>query len=109
MSGIALKADDPMIVRAMDKGQFVRVNDSFKYKTGFDAAELAEKPFLDWIALEDRTSVQTALASGETSFFARHITQDGNTIQLRIQVAKQGEGFFILGRSATPPTQPRSA
>ena len=41
------KADAPMILRAMSIGKFVRVNDSFKFKVGFDAAELAEKPFLD--------------------------------------------------------------
>ena len=104
MSGIALKADDPMIVRALDKGQFVRVNDSFKSKTGFDAAELAEKPFLDWIALEDHTRVQAALNSGERSFLARHITRDGNTLLLRIEVEKHGDGFFVLGRTATAPT-----
>lgn len=106
MSGIEVKADDPMIVRAMDKGQFVRVNDSFKAEVGFDAAELAEKPLLDWIAPGDRASVQAALESGEKSFFARHITQDGNTLQLRIQVEKHGEDFFVLGRSAMSPTQP---
>ncbi len=106
MSGVAQKADDPMIVRAMDKGQFVRVNESFKTKTGFDATKLAEKPFIDWIAPDDRTSVQAALKSGERSFFARHVTQDGNTLPLRIEVEKHGEDFFVLGRTEPAPTHP---
>ncbi len=73
MSVLEEKADAPMIVRAMDKGKFVRVNDSFKAKVGFDAAELAEKPFLDWIDPRDRTNIQTALENNERLFFARHI------------------------------------
>ena len=108
MSRIAEQADDLMIVRAMDKGQFVRVNDSFKARTGFDAAELAEKPFFDWIVPDDRASAQAALDNGEKSFVARHITQDGNPLRLRIQVEKHGGGFYFLGRSATVPAQPES-
>ena len=97
-----------MIVRAMDKGQFVRVNDSFKARTGFDAAELAEKPFLDWIVPGDRASVQAALDRGEKSFLARHATQDGHALLLRIQVERHVEGFYFLGRCATVPAQPES-
>ncbi len=86
MSAVDENADDPMIVRTMDKGKFVRVNDSFQAKVGFDAAELTEKHFLDWIDPRDRASVQAALENDERSFFARHITRDGNSLQLRIQL-----------------------
>jgi PAS domain S-box-containing protein len=99
------KFDAPMIVRAMDIGKFVRVNDSFKARVGFDAAELAEKPFLDWIDPRDRTLVQAALENGEKSFIARHITRDGNALQLQIQLAEQEDGPFVLGRCAKHPTQ----
>ncbi len=94
-----------MIVRAMDKGKFVRVNDSFKAKIGFDAAELAEKPFLDWIDPRDRTIVQAAIENDERLFFARHITRDGNTLQLQIQLAEHEDGPFLLGRCAKLPAQ----
>jgi PAS domain S-box-containing protein len=103
--GAEENAEAPMIVRAMDKGAFVRVNDSFKVKTGFDATELAEKPFLDWIDPCDRTIVQTALENNERNFFARHITRDGSSLQLRIQVTEHEEGLFILGRCTNIPTQ----
>ncbi len=99
------KADAPMILRAMSIGKFVRVNDSFKFKVGFDAAELAEKPFLDWIDPSDRTIVQSALENNEKLFFARHITRDGNALQLQIQLAEHEEGVFVFGRCATAPTQ----
>ena len=46
MSEVDEKADAPMIVRAMDIGKFVRVNDSFKVKVGFDAAERFDAPAL---------------------------------------------------------------
>jgi PAS domain S-box-containing protein len=105
MSKVEVDADDLMIVRALDKGKFVRVNDSFSAKTGFDATELAEKPFLDWIAPCDRTIVQAALENGEKSFFARHITRDGGTLQLGIQVAEHEDGLFLLGRCANVSTQ----
>jgi PAS domain S-box-containing protein len=99
------KADDPMLVRALEKGKFVRVNDSFKAKVGFDANELAEKPILDWIDPRDRTIVQAALENDERLFFARHITRDGNTLQLRIQMAEHEDGLFLLGRCAKVPAQ----
>ena len=105
MSVVVENADDPMLVRTMDKGKFVRVNDSFKARAGFDAAELAEKPFLDWIDPRDRTMVQAALENNERSFFARHITRDGNTLQLRIQLAEHEDGPFVLGRCAQVPAQ----
>jgi two-component system sensor histidine kinase/response regulator len=105
MSALDEKADAPMLVRAMEKGKFVRVNDSFKVKVGFDATELAEKSFLDWIDPCDRTLVQAALENDERLFFARHITRDGNTVQLRIQLAEHEDGVFVLGRCAKLPTQ----
>lgn len=108
MAKITKKTDDLMILRAMDKGQFVRVNASFTARTGFDAAELAEKPFLDWIVPDDRASVQAALDKHEKSFVARHVTQDGNPLPLRIQVSEHGEGIYVLGRCASVPAQPAS-
>ncbi|MBS3955084.1 MAG: PAS domain-containing protein [Methylomicrobium sp.] len=105
MSVVEKKADDPMIIRAMDKGKFVRVNDSFKAKVGFDASELAEKPFLDWIDPRDRSTVQAAFENDERLFFARHITRDGNTLQLQIQLAEHENGPFLLGRCAKLPSQ----
>ena len=104
MSPVLDKTDDPLLVRAMGKGKFVRVNDSFKIKLGFDAAELAEKPFVDWIDPRDRKLVQAALENNERPFFARHITRDGNSVQLRIQLAEHEDGFFVLGRCAAAPT-----
>ncbi|NOU13177.1 MAG: PAS domain-containing protein, partial [Methylococcaceae bacterium] len=105
MSVVEEKADGPMIVRAMDKGKFVRVNDSFKAKVGFDATELAEKSFLDWIDPRDRKLVEAAFENDERLIFARHITRDGNTLQLQIQLAEHEGGPFLLGRCATLPTQ----
>jgi two-component system sensor histidine kinase/response regulator len=104
MSALDEKLDGPMLVRVMDKGKFVRVNDAFKAKVGFDTAELAEKPFLDWIDPRDRTRVQTALDNGERLFSARHITRDGNSLPLRIQLADHEDGPFVLGRCAETPT-----
>ncbi|NTV48522.1 MAG: PAS domain S-box protein [Geobacteraceae bacterium] len=97
--------NNPMILRAMNKGKFVRVNDSFKAKVGFDATELAEKPFLDWIDQCDRAIVQAALENDERRFIARHTTRDGSTLQLEIQVAEHEEGLFVLGRCAKGTTQ----
>ena len=108
MSVVEKKADAPMIIRALDKGNFVRVNDSFKARVGFDAAELAEKPFLDWIDPRDRTIVQAAFENDERLFFARHITRDGNTLQLQIQLAEHEDGPFLLGRCAKLPAKPES-
>ena len=105
MSRVEEMADKPMIVRAMDKGKFVRVNDSFKAKVGFDATDLAEKPFLDWIAPCDRTIVQAALENDERTFFARHITRNGSTLLLNIQVSEYEDDLFVLGRCTKVPTQ----
>jgi len=68
-------------------------------------SELAEKPFLDWIDPRDRTIVQAVLENNEKSFFARHITRDGNALQLQIQLAEHEEGVFVFGRCAKAPTQ----
>lgn len=105
MSSVEESADGPMIVRTVDAGQFVRVNASFQAKVGFGATELAEKPFLDWIDPCDRALVQAAVENGERTFYARHITRDGSALQLRIQVAEQEEGLFVLGHCAKVPTQ----
>ncbi len=100
------RADGPMIVRAMDKGKFVRVNGSFKAEVGFDAAELSEEPFLNWIAPCDRERVQSALTSGAKRFCARHIARDGDALRLEFQVAEHEEGRFLLGRSVMPSDRP---
>ena len=96
--------DAPMIVRELDKSGFVRVNDSFKTIVGYDAAELAEEPFVNWIAPCDLARVQAALENGEGSFSARHLARDGRTIQLEMRVAEDKHGRFVLGRCSTAST-----
>ena len=106
MSSVEETTDEPMIVRAMDAGGFIRVNASFQAKVGFGATELAEKPLLDWIDPGDRELVQAALENGEKAFCARHMTRDGSALPLRMQVAKRGEDLFVLGRCAGVHAQP---
>lgn len=105
MSSVEETADEPMIVRAVDAGRFIRVNASFQAKVGFGTTELAEKPLLDWIDPGDRELVRAALENGERAFCARHMTRDGRALPLRIQVAKRGEDLFVLGRCAGVPAQ----
>ena len=107
MSHGAEKADGPMIVRAMDKGKFVRVNDSFKAKVGFDATELAEESFLNWIVPCDRVVVQSALGNGEKSFSAHHMTRDSDTLSMEFHVAEFEKEHFVLGRYAMPSDPPK--
>ena len=108
MSGVEEIPDGPMIVRAMDAGQFIRANASFQARVGFGTTELAEKPFLDWIDPGDRGLVRAALENGEKAFLARHMTRDGSALPLRIQVAKRGEDLFVLARCAGVPAQSES-
>jgi two-component system, cell cycle sensor histidine kinase and response regulator CckA len=98
MSRLNITIDSPMIVRNTEKDGFVRINQSFKSKIGFDNATLADKPFIEWISPGDRDSVLEALESVEKTCIAHHVTKDGKEFPLRIQFVKREEGVFVLAR-----------
>ncbi|MBT4820721.1 MAG: GAF domain-containing protein, partial [Lentisphaerae bacterium] len=109
MHSLELPSDFPMIVRAAGAAGFVRVNAPFRTKVGFDDAQLAERPFLDWINPGDRELVRAVLENGKGACRARHITRDEGAFPLNIQVARQGNDLFVLGRCSEAPTRPAPA
>lgn len=54
---------------------------------------------------QETAFVQAAFENGERTFYAHHITRDVSALPLRIQVAEQEEGIFVLGRCARIPAQ----
>jgi len=59
--------DSPMSVRSVEAGGFVRADEAFREAVGFSEAELAGKPFVDWILPEDRETFEAALAETENA------------------------------------------
>ncbi len=91
-------ADPPMILRTTRVGGFVRVNRSFLAKVGFTEAELARKPFIDWIDADDRQVFRSAIEGGDENCRVRHRTSDGASFLLDLRIRDQGEGPVVLGR-----------
>ncbi len=91
-------ADPPMIVRPTRAGGFLRANRSFLARVGFTGAELARKPFIDWIDAETRQVFLDAIKGGDENCRVRHVTSDGASLLLDLRIRDQGEGPFILGR-----------
>jgi signal transduction histidine kinase/CheY-like chemotaxis protein len=94
------QADPPMIVRPVRAGGVVRVNRSFLAKVGFTEAELAQKPFVDWIDADDRQVFRSTIESGGKDCRVRHRTKDGASLLLALQIGREGEGPVVLGRCA---------
>ena len=90
--------DPPMIVRSTRSGEFVRFNRAFLAKVGFTEAELAQKPFIDWIDADDRQAFRSAIESGNESCHVRHRTRDGASLQLDLLIRDQGADHVVLGR-----------
>lgn len=89
-------SDPPMIVRATGANGFIRCNASFRMKVGFDGAELAKKPFVEWIAARDQSLVCRVLEGSQESCQVRHNTKDGGAILLDIRITDQGEEPIVL-------------
>lgn len=90
----------PMIVRAANANGFIRTNKDFSERVGFSDADLAEKPFLDWIDPDDRSAVQSILDEGVGSCIARHRTPCGGGLPLNIKVSGEGPNAYVLARCA---------
>ncbi len=98
--------DLPMIVRAASAGGFIRVNKAFGEAVGFRAGELAEKPFLSWIAADDHDEVRALLDKTQDCCRARHRTCSGDFLWLEIRLADHEEGPILLGRCPADPAIP---
>ena len=93
--------DSPMLVRSVEAGGFVRADEAFREAVGFSEAELAGKPFVDWILPEDRETCEAALAGDRECCQVGHRTAAGDSTLLNIHVANQQEGAMVLARGAT--------
>jgi len=93
--------DSPMSVRSVEAGGFVRADEAFREAVGFSEAELAGKPFVDWILPEDRETCEAALAGDRECCQVGHRTAAGDSTLLNIHVANQQEGAMVLARGAT--------
>lgn len=94
-------AEPPMLVRSVGAGGFVRANEAIHAAIGFSDAELAEKPFVEWVLPEDRETFEAALAGERECCRVGHRTAAGGSVQLDIHVANQQEGGMVLARRAT--------
>lgn len=92
--------DPPMLIRTMESGGFLRANNSFLKAVHFIEADLAGKPFLDWIVPEDHSSIQALLDGKEESCEVGHITRMAEPFILSIKLSDQGQEPMILGRCA---------
>ncbi len=105
--------DGPMILRAPDADGFVRINAAFREETGFDEAELAGKPLIDWIEPNDQAAVRSALDSGDgqTALRVHHKTRGSDPLPLDVRISHEADGPVLLGRSAslTGPALPGEA
>jgi signal transduction histidine kinase/ActR/RegA family two-component response regulator len=99
----SLPIDGPMILRNASADGFVRVNAAFRGKTGFDAEDLAGRPFLDWVDDTDRAAVRAALRGSEERAFLRvhHETRGGGRLALDIQISQDAPDPVLLGRCAS--------
>lgn len=113
--------DRPMLIRGLDAGGFLRGNAAFYERTGLGASQLGARPFLDWIAPEDRPAVAGLVdslddradpAHGHRArpVRARHLTRDGSSIPVEVSARSfQGEPRILARLSADDPGQEASA
>lgn len=89
----------PMLLRTLEAGGFLRANDSFLAQVGFSAAELAEKPFLHWIAPNDIETLTATIEGRQGSCRVAHRTHSGEHFPLEIRVVNEGGESMVLARS----------
>lgn len=90
--------DCPMLVRSIAANEFLRASTSFEQHVGFDSAELARLPFLDWIDPADQAAARDLLRGGGGSARLRHRTRGGAPLLLQVRVDAGDQGPVILGR-----------
>ena len=90
-----------MIVRAPGMGGFLRVNAAFRARVGYSEAELAEKPFLEWIDPQDHALFEGALKQETGHCRVRHQTRGGELLPLEVQISDRAMGSVVLGRCVT--------
>ncbi|MCA8971771.1 MAG: response regulator [Planctomycetes bacterium] len=89
-------ADDPMIVRSVAAGGFVRINRAFAARIGFDTSDLALRPFVEWIEEADRDEFLRAI-DGCRPCRVRHTSRDGHSLELDLLIRDHGDGPYVLG------------
>ncbi|MCA8973363.1 MAG: response regulator [Planctomycetes bacterium] len=89
-----------MIVRSAQAGGFCRSNRAFFARVGFPDAELADRPFLDWIVEEDRETLRTAIERGDEVCRVCHRTREGSPLSMEVRIQTQGDDTTVLARCA---------
>lgn len=100
-------ANQSMIIRTSQTKGFIRTNSSFLTEVGFTEAELAQKPFIDWIDEEDRALFQKTIEGDNDGCTVHHKTAEGGSLALDLLITNLGEGPIVLGRPAEPSTTAR--
>ncbi len=90
--------DPPMLVRSADVGGFIRANDAFCERVGFNEEELAGKPLIEWIQAEDQASFAAALKAGEGCCRVGRQTADGDVLPMEVHVAAK-DLLRVLGEA----------
>ena len=105
------RIDLPMMVRSVDRGGFVRVDDAFREQMGLDAAELGAQPLRHWIEPADQPVLERLLERGRGRRVVRHRNADGGTLPVELQLAHDGEQAVALLRirSLDTPVRPPKA
>ncbi|OUS00659.1 hypothetical protein A9Q81_10240 [Gammaproteobacteria bacterium 42_54_T18] len=92
------RLNELMIIRSSRAGDFLRVNPMFLAEVGFTEAELAQKPFIEWIDDEDKKVYQRAIEGGDRHCVVHHKTKAGASLPLDLMIEDLGEGQIVLGR-----------
>ena len=90
--------DPAMIVRRASAGGFIRFNAAFRTLVGFDATELASRPFLDWIEPADQERARATIEEGGDGCRIRHRTRTGESLPLELRAARCESDVVVFAR-----------
>lgn len=95
----AHELDGPMLLRGPHAGAFVRANPAFREAIGFEDAQLAEAPFLEWIHPADAEIARAVLEARSPCGRVRHRTAAGGFQALDVRVTEEEGPSVILARA----------
>ena len=87
-----------LLVRSCAAHDLVRTSRSLESELGFADAELAERPWLDWLHPDDQAAAAAAVAAGRGRLEARHLARSTAWLPMTWQLRTTESDCFALGR-----------
>ena len=104
VSTTASKPDHPIVIREIGSGGYVRTSRMFTEQMGYGAAELSNKPLLDWIEPSRHDCFKKILEKGSGSIVASHQVKSGDWIEFEWKIKSWDKKLMALGSLYQSPS-----